>query len=109
LDQLKRPDLSDIDERRYSSLYKLLRVTAWVVQFIDKLKKRSTASGPLTTQELQRAKLYWELYIQRKHYSDMIKDIKNGRRGNLQAQLNVQIDKNGLLRCCGILSNSDLT
>ena len=54
LEQLKRPDLSDIDERRYSSLYKLLRVTAWVVRFIDKLKKRSTASGPLTTQELQK-------------------------------------------------------
>ena len=39
----------------------------------------------------------------------MIKDIKNGRRGNLQAQLNVQIDNNGLLGCCGRLSNSDLT
>ena len=25
---IKRPNLSDIDERRYSSLYKLLRVTA---------------------------------------------------------------------------------
>ena len=54
---LKRPDLSDFDETRYSSLYKLLRVTAYVVRFVNKLKKRDSAS--VTSPELQRAKLHW--------------------------------------------------
>ena len=36
-EHVKRPDLSDIDERRHSSLYKLLRVTAWVSRFVNKL------------------------------------------------------------------------
>jgi len=106
---VKGPDLSDIDERRHSSLYKLLRVTAWVMRFVDKLKKRDGASGLLTTQELQRAKLYWVLHIQHKHYLEVVSDIKRGKKGNLQAQLNLQIDKNGLLRCHGRISNSDLT
>ena len=35
-----KPNLSDIDETRYSSLIKLLRVTAWVLRFIHKLKKQ---------------------------------------------------------------------
>ena len=56
-EQLKRPDLSDVGFTK-----KLLEVTAWVVRFIDKVKKTDSASGPLTTQEFQRVKLYWELY-----------------------------------------------
>ena len=35
-------DLSDIDERRYSSLYKLLRATAWVSRFTNNLRKRNS-------------------------------------------------------------------
>ena len=66
-EHVKGPDLSDIDERRHSSLYKRLRVTAWVSRFVDKLKKRDTMSAPLNTQELQRTKLLSELHIQRKH------------------------------------------
>ena len=56
-------DLSDIDERKYSSLCKLFRITAHVLRFIDKVKKRDTRSGPLIAQELLKAKLLWELYI----------------------------------------------
>ena len=108
-EHVKRPDLSDIDERRHSSLYKLLRVTAWVSRFVNKLKKRDTISGPLNAQELQRAKLLWELHIQQKHYADTIDKIKKGKKDNLQAQLNLQLDKNGLIRCHGRFSNFDLT
>ena len=37
-EHVKGPDPLDIDERRHSSLYKLLRVTAWVSRFVDKLR-----------------------------------------------------------------------
>ena len=63
----------------------------------------------MNAQELQRAKLLWELHIQQKHYADTIDKIKKGKKDNLQAQLNLQLDKNGLIRCHGRFSNSDLT
>ena len=87
-DPSKEPvDLSDIDERRYSSLYKLLRVTAWVSRFTNNLRKRNPKFEPHSTDEIQKAKLLWELHIQRKHYSDMIKNLVNGKKDNLQKQL----------------------
>ena len=47
---LEKPiDLSDIDEQRHSSLYKLLRVTAWVLRFANRLRKEEPMTGPLTT------------------------------------------------------------
>ena len=74
-EHVKGPNLSDIDERRHSLLYKHLRVTAWVSRFVDKLK-RDTMSAPLNAQELQRTKLLSELHIQQKHYTDTIDKIK---------------------------------
>lgn len=42
-----------------------------------------------------------------KHYADTIDKIKQGKKDNLQAQLNLQLDKNGLIRCHGRLSNPE--
>ena len=61
------------------------------------------------TDEIQRAKLQWELHIQRKHYSGIIDNLRKGKKDNLQAQLNLQLDKNGLIRCHGRLANAELT
>ena len=108
-ESMVRPDLSDIDERRHSSLYKLLRVTAWVLRFANILRKKETMTGPLNTDEIQKAKLLWELHIQRKHYSGTIDNLRKGKKDNLQAQLNLQLDKNGLIRCHGRLANAELT
>lgn len=41
-------NLSDIDIKRLSSLHKLLRVTAWILWFADKLMKRDMKTGPIT-------------------------------------------------------------
>ena len=107
--RIKIPNLSDIDEKRHSSLYKLLRVTAWVIRFINKLRKKDLITEPLSTHEIVKAKLYWELYIQQRHYRNIIDNINQGRKSNLQAQLNLQVDEKGLIRCHGRFSNSDLT
>jgi len=40
--------LVDIKEERFSSLLKLIRVTAWVRRFVNKLKRKDTVSGALT-------------------------------------------------------------
>ena len=42
---------------------KLLRSTAWIVRYVNKLTKKTTAIGPLTPQEITYARLLWDLYI----------------------------------------------
>lgn len=56
----ERMDLSDIDRTRFSALNKLLKVTGWVLRFISRLKKRCCNTGPITTLELEQAKLLWD-------------------------------------------------
>ena len=53
----ERIDLSDIDSTRFLSLYKLLRVTGWILRFISRLKTGNCKAGPITTLELERVKL----------------------------------------------------
>ena len=56
-------NLSDINIENFSSLQRLLRVTSWIIRYVNKFMKREHESGPLNALELQRAKLLWELYI----------------------------------------------
>ena len=95
-------NLSDINESCCSSLLKLVRVTAWVLRFVNNLRKRESYSGPLTVKELQKARLVWDLYIQYKYYPDILRGSKN----NLRNQLNLQQDDTGLLRCHGRYENA---
>ena len=98
--------LVDIKEERFSTQLKLLRVTAWVMRFANKLMRRNTENGTLTVQEIQNAKQLWDLYIQNKHYSD-VKEIKQGKN-NLAGQLNLQLDSQCLIRCHGRYDNTHL-
>ena len=109
----KNRDLPDgignlINEQRISTLRKLLRVTAWLFRFTNKLMKRNMEDGPLTATELQRAKLVWDLYIQNKCYSEVIQSTKQGKRSDLGNKLNLMIDNDGLLRCKGRYDNVNL-
>ena len=47
-----------IDVTDYSTLHKLTTVTAYVLRIVD-FAKKNFQSGPLTTKELQQAKLRW--------------------------------------------------
>ena len=102
-------NLSDINEKRFSSLHKLLRVTAWIMRLADRLMKRDIRTGPITTSELQLGRLLWEQQIQHKHYFEVICSIKSGRKNNIKHQLNLRLDTNGLLRCQGRLANAQLS
>ena len=53
-----------INEERFSTLLKLLRVTAWFIRAASKFMKRITEEGALTARELQESKYLWDLYIQ---------------------------------------------
>ena len=101
-------NLCDISIKQFSSLHKLLRVTAWILRFTDELMKRDLRTGPITATELQLAKLLWELQIQHEHFSEVTHSCEKGRKNNIKHQLNLQVDTNGLLRCQGRFENTEL-
>ena len=55
-----------IKEGKFSTLLKLLRVTAWLVRAANIFMKRNTEKGALTAKELQESKFLWDLFIQKK-------------------------------------------
>ena len=97
-----------IDSRRFSSLTKLLRVTAWVTRFVNKVKKKSTSTGPIQAAEMNAAEELWIRHIQSLHFSNLREAIDESKPNNLKVQLGVYIDERGLLRCRGRLGNSEL-
>ena len=99
-----------IDITRFSSFAKLLRVTALVKRFIEKMKKlRTRNNGSLEAAEIHVAKQRWIAYIQSEHYNDIIQSIKEMKTNKCKDKLDLYLDKQGLLRCGGRLGNADLS
>ena len=69
--------------------------------------RRNTEEGALKARELQKSKLSWDHYIQNKCFSDTIQDIKKGKN-DLNDQLNLQLDCDGVVRCHGRYENTNL-
>ena len=96
----------DIDCKRYSSMEKLLRVTARVLMFVNNLKKRTktkggTGSEPATVSDVEllaRAETLWIKIAQKQLPRD----------NNLQKQFDLFLDEDGIWRCGGRLSNADV-
>ncbi|KAL9972923.1 hypothetical protein ACROYT_G019319 [Oculina patagonica] len=91
----------ELSENNYSSLTRLLRVTAWCWRFIQKLQKKSTEKEELKAEEINQAKTMWERHVQNSSFASEIKAIKNNTRNNLKSQLGLKVDENGIIRCHG--------
>ena len=59
----KMISLSDIKIEKFSSLQKLLRITAWVIQVANKFMKREVFAESITVQEIEKARLLWDRYM----------------------------------------------
>ena len=94
-----------IKEERFSSISRLLRVTALALRFINRLKHNVKQTGAITALELQKARSLWGQRIQRRTFHKVIEDLKANKRNNLITQLGLQIDSEGLLRCYGRFSS----
>ena len=93
----------------YSSLTTLVRVSALVNLFISKMKKSDSNTGPLTSSELNEAENMWIVQIQRKNFRDVYEAIVSEKSNNLQRQLGVYIDDNGILRCKGRIDEARIS
>ena len=96
-----------INCKDYNSLDRLLRVTAIVFKFVNLLKSRVKLGEPTTIAELtitdiELAQVLW------------IKELQSEMKGNEKFEswnrdLNLLADEDGILRCKGRLSNSNLS
>ncbi|MCG8029443.1 MAG: hypothetical protein N0E40_15975, partial [Candidatus Thiodiazotropha taylori] len=98
-----------LDIERFSTLTRLLRVTALVRRFIDKLRKRKYPDDEqINANDLEQAEKQWRAYTQKMHYSSLLDAIIKGKPNNLKVQLGIFVDENGLLRCQGRLERSQM-
>ena len=75
-----------MDSSNFSSLTRLLRVTALVLRFIRKLQKRNSSSGFIKATELHESELMWLRHVQNKNFEDVLEPIHTGNKHNLQQQ-----------------------
>ena len=87
----------------------MLRVTALVIRFIEKLKKLKTENGSLKAAEIVIAEQKWIAYIQTEHYNDIIVSIREKKTNKCQNKLDLYVDKQGLLGCGGRLGNAEIS
>ncbi|XP_063901218.1 uncharacterized protein LOC135120827 [Zophobas morio] len=97
---------------RFSTFSKLIRVTAFILRFINKaLNKTPKFNGHLSCEELQRAHDCVIKLLQAEAFSEEIHNLKNHRQllhNNKICNLNPFLDHKGLLRVGGRLKNSNL-
>lgn len=98
-----------IDEDKFSSFTHVIRVTAWCKRFVDRLKGIKNNSVYLTNQELNEAEIMWIKHVQMKHLSDVSETIKHKKQNNLVKQLDLFVDRCGLIRCGGRLKYAEFS
>ena len=107
-----------IDIGRFSDRTKLIRVTAFVIKFINKLKNRTLENRKeemedLTTTELKDAENLWIHSVQASSFTDELsfltrKDSKS-TPPICVPQLGMFLDDDGIIRCKGRIANASLS
>ena len=112
-----------IDINRFGNFNKLLRVTAHVMKFINKLKQsrelrkqgrersRNKESNSLLASEIEQAELMWITCIQKASFKTELEFL--GRKTNRSmpqyvSQFGLYLDNNRVLRCKGRLDKSGM-
>ena len=130
IDEKPIVSLFGMNEKDYSSLRKLLRVSVYIMRCIkERIWNRLSAhskerfqeqkllmmifnnlkdSSPVTFQEIKLLSLLWISFIQHRQYSDVYVAIKNNKKHCLQMQLGLKISEYGILRCHGRYQHSEL-
>jgi hypothetical protein len=106
---LQTTSVKTVEDMTVNPLTKLLRITALALKFIRKLEKNVNEKQFITGDGIRNAEEMWIKSVQRNWYQDVFYSIDHHKRHNLQVQLDVFVDKTGLLRCKGRLENAGIT
>ena len=98
-----------IDANRYSSLTKLLRITAYVLRFARRSREKR---GPeLNAEEIRSAEELWIKSIQNQSFPEEVCHLMSTRKTPapiLVRQFDLYIDERGIVRCKGRIQNGSL-
>ena len=101
-----------LDPAAYSSWLRLVRVTAWILQFCHNLRKIDRRSAEvLSVEELKQAEKYWIKFAQRDRFGAEIESLSKNRpiaRGSRIASLDPQLT-DGVLRVGGRIDKAELS
>ena len=89
-----------VNFERFSVFKRLLRITAWVMKFIEILKLRGEPSA-INSLDINRDEVYWITIIQQAL-------VKDERFDNWHRQFDLFKDEQGLWRCRGRLGKADI-
>ena len=100
-----------MDINRFSSMTRLIRVTAWVFRFLRRLRSKDENAGQvLESAELEHAERYWISQTQRQYFGSLLQNMTKDKTcpsGSLKPLLPF-VDREGFLRVRGRLENSNL-
>ena len=100
-----------LDPTRYNCYWKLLRVTAWILQFRQIALRGDGRSGNLTALELETARCYWIQAVQGEHFAAELKALRENMPlpdGSKIPRFNPFLDE-GLIRLGGRLHFAELS
>ena len=94
----------NIQSEDHSSMSRLLRITAWTNRFINNTRSKEKQKGNLCSEELKKSRTQWIQYTQ----FDIARHInkETNCKDNQIRTLDLQTDKNGIVRCTGRFANS---
>ena len=103
-----------LSPERFSSLRRLLRITACTLKAADRFKEKIgrtplLSKGPfLSCNDLEKTRTILDKAVQEIHFGDIL-NARDGHKTNLMVQLGLEIDKDGLIRCRRRLFNAKST
>lgn len=93
--------------QRFSSLSRMYRVLAFSSRILDKLRKRTTVSGPITWQESEQINKRVIILTQHLYYSNLLKKL-NDSHSNVTPTIGPFVDQQGIIRVGGRLKYATL-
>ena len=91
--------------KSFSSLCKLLQITAWANRFIKNCQTNQKITGTLSSSEISEARVQWIKHVQYEVIDTMgVRKLQN----NDMIALGLKIDEDGILRCHGRFNNADM-
>ena len=95
----------EMKSTEFSSMSRLLRVTAWANRFINNVRKIDKQTGYLNSNELKEAKKLWIYHVQYE-MAQMITKTITTKDNNIINSLGLQLDESGMIKCNGRFTNS---
>ena len=98
-----------INENKYLSSIKLLRIIAYANRFVQKLKMIPIPKGVPMSDEIQVARKRWVKALQEKHFLHTENGKTKLNKTTAENQLNSKLDEDGIISCYGGMTNANLS